>query len=608
MTPGGNDRTTTVGIDFGGDGVRVASDSEGGPALVPVRPEFASLPRWVRFDDGKSGGAPGYHVLSLKRILAFDEATRSRMTDFDVLEYITRLFREIREDVAPRSMSGVLHVLGAVPPCFSQRQRSSLRTALTEAGFSRVKLLDDSLAALLGSWDRVHRKNTVLVYAWGASTFCASLYRPVDTGTFRPVIAPEGDLALGGDDLDSALLNGLAASRSLQEHADLRQPSPGVFAELERIKCALSRGEQASACLSKLGLSQGNLGGGGDPVGIPRALFEDAVAAMQEKTFALVDNVLGAGRCDKPDAVLLLGGTTAIPDVRRRLEARFPGRLVEAAEHAVTLGAVLHGRLLLPQEWEAADRRRESPAPSSPAVAFDPPPARPEDAEGEHMPAVGASGAGAWSKTLDVSPLLDKAESHHAKGQVDAALEALERAHSCLGEFASVVYDKAAADAFSSGHAEQAFCLLQRAHRLHPASRGVAWKYAKVCLRHSDHFLKKQKYREAWRCAFEAVTAVEGIPNAARDYPRELAACLHREACILYAIGRDDEAARLMERCVKLDPESARYADDLARIRGSRRGLASSRRKDVPANRVRVGRNAPCPCGSGAKYKNCCLS
>jgi uncharacterized protein len=27
----------------------------------------------------------------------------------------------------------------------------------------------------------------------------------------------------------------------------------------------------------------------------------------------------------------------------------------------------------------------------------------------------------------------------------------------------------------------------------------------------------------------------------------------------------------------------------------------------APENALRVGRNDPCPCGSGRKYKNCCL-
>ena len=33
---------------------------------------------------------------------------------------------------------------------------------------------------------------------------------------------------------------------------------------------------------------------------------------------------------------------------------------------------------------------------------------------------------------------------------------------------------------------------------------------------------------------------------------------------------------------------------------------AGGKRKEAPVRRVKVGRNDPCPCGSGKKYKNCC--
>jgi uncharacterized protein YecA (UPF0149 family) len=31
------------------------------------------------------------------------------------------------------------------------------------------------------------------------------------------------------------------------------------------------------------------------------------------------------------------------------------------------------------------------------------------------------------------------------------------------------------------------------------------------------------------------------------------------------------------------------------------------KKKSKDLGRVKVGRNAPCPCGSGEKYKNCCI-
>jgi tetratricopeptide (TPR) repeat protein len=203
--------------------------------------------------------------------------------------------------------------------------------------------------------------------------------------------------------------------------------------------------------------------------------------------------------------------------------------------------------------------------------------------------------------------LLDKAEVYHGRKRLPEALETLELALSRLGEFTSVVYLKAAADFLSRGSFDRAFPLLQRANRLHPANRDVAWQYAEMCIKYSDQFLKRRKYRDACGYAYEAVKAVEGVPNAERDHARDLAACLYREACILSAFASAEEVEEILVRCVRLDPDKVLYADELERLRGPRRRSLFSPRGGASPKGGKVGRNDPCPCGSGAKYKNCCL-
>ena len=60
--------------------------------------------------------------------------------------------------------------------------------------------------------------------------------------------------------------------------------------------------------------------------------------------------------------------------------------------------------------------------------------------------------------------------------------------------------------------------------------------------------------------------------------------------------GRPDEARQLREQARRLRHRPA----------GSPAGAASS--PDVTARTVKVGRNLPCPCGSGKKFKKCCGS
>jgi preprotein translocase subunit SecA len=47
--------------------------------------------------------------------------------------------------------------------------------------------------------------------------------------------------------------------------------------------------------------------------------------------------------------------------------------------------------------------------------------------------------------------------------------------------------------------------------------------------------------------------------------------------------------------------------EKVAKVTSSGAGDDKSVRKEPLKKKVKVGRNDPCPCGSGKKYKNCCL-
>jgi hypothetical protein len=53
-------------------------------------------------------------------------------------------------------------------------------------------------------------------------------------------------------------------------------------------------------------------------------------------------------------------------------------------------------------------------------------------------------------------------------------------------------------------------------------------------------------------------------------------------------------------------PESPFTPDELMKLTGSRFGLPELRPPEASMRRRHVGRNEPCPCGSGRKWKRCC--
>lgn len=61
----------------------------------------------------------------------------------------------------------------------------------------------------------------------------------------------------------------------------------------------------------------------------------------------------------------------------------------------------------------------------------------------------------------------------------------------------------------------------------------------------------------------------------------------------------DEQAAEQMKQF----EDSVITGDQLAKIRA----LYNRRPKQLVRKHAKIGRNEPCPCGSGKKFKNCCM-
>lgn len=104
----------------------------------------------------------------------------------------------------------------------------------------------------------------------------------------------------------------------------------------------------------------------------------------------------------------------------------------------------------------------------------------------------------------------------------------------------------------------------------------------------------------------EGLWAVDGDGNA-----EELRAAFHAafdaEQGTIDRFNRDADPAAVTWICRELEGELG--ADVRRAIERGRAMAAPPRRKEpVVRTRPRVGRNEPCPCGSGSKYKRCCLA
>ena len=68
----------------------------------------------------------------------------------------------------------------------------------------------------------------------------------------------------------------------------------------------------------------------------------------------------------------------------------------------------------------------------------------------------------------------------------------------------------------------------------------------------------------------------------------------------------DEQAERLVKLCVELSDNTRRYTERGMTPREVRFHAKKMKAENNSAKSVKVGRNEPCPCGSGKKYKKCC--
>ena len=71
---------------------------------------------------------------------------------------------------------------------------------------------------------------------------------------------------------------------------------------------------------------------------------------------------------------------------------------------------------------------------------------------------------------------------------------------------------------------------------------------------------------------------------------------------------RENTAKYLLKREIKivLSPEEAQKI--LAKIKVQEELSQKARKTQTVHRKEDIGRNDPCPCGSGKKYKNCCMN
>jgi hypothetical protein len=440
----------------------------------------------------------------------------------------------------------------------------------TNAGFRRVRLVDDTRAALLGSAGVLGSASTVLVYSWGAGSFSATVWAKSE-GCFA-IVGQEGDRELGGMDVDARLADHILEQSGIDV---MRVGREALTAFVERIECA----KRERRVGQDIQVSVDDLFSGYAltlPIRIAASAFEEIVSPSVERTMELTRRALQVGGISKPEAVLVVGGSVglALPE----LNAEFGG-VVRASDEAVAMGALQFGVAISEEDWQVA---------AQPTSAL---PVNPEPATANYGEQ--AIDRQARSHLDRLTTWLERAQTRVDAGCVVEAVAAFEEYEAEAGRLRSEFYVSCADILDKQNMFNQSLDLLRRAHQRATVDCTVATRLAIECYRQAALVRANGEMRTAYELLRQGVDALTPFCVDGSIAAKVMGRLYHLQGVVLCELRRPQDAVPSLQAAVRLDPDERAYVTDLAALRD---GLKKSR----------IGPNERCPCGSSQKYKKCC--
>ena len=292
---------------------------------------------------------PGRTVSSVKRLMGSNARIPVNGRSLSPQEISAHILRKIKADVKRQLGEDVSLAVITVPAYFSDAQRRATQEAGKMAGFEVMRIISEPTAAALAYGLNRSDIQHILVWDLGGGTFDVSILE-VGDGLFH-VRAVNGDTHLGGDDWDARLISHLKQQilkihdRDIESNACMFQQ---VKEACERIKRELSVQDESHIFLPLI--AEPNHDAIEIEMTISRQVFEDLTQDMLNMLIpptrqALKDAALTPADMDR---IILVGGATRMPAVRRLAETLFqqsPDTRLNPDE-VVAMGAAIQAGVL----------------------------------------------------------------------------------------------------------------------------------------------------------------------------------------------------------------------------------------------------------------------
>jgi molecular chaperone DnaK len=375
-------KNVIIGIDLGTTNSAVAVVEAGEPVIISNSEGKRTTPSVVGFTDkDRKVGDPAKRqsltnptktVYSIKRFIGkdfskcTDEIKRvpykvvktgnnvpgvdiddRKYTPQEISAMILQKMKKTAEDYLGHE---VTRAVITVPAYFGDAERTATIEAGEIAGLIVERIINEPTAAALAyGLDKKNKESKILVFDCGGGTHDVSVLE-IGDGVFE-VKSTDGDVHLGGDDFDNAIINWMVDEFKTEHSMDLSKDPMS----LQRLKDAA---EKAKIELSSASESDINLpyitAKDSTPLHfvkkLTRSKFDQLTSSLVDRAIACAKTALTkAGiKASDIDEIILVGGSTRIPAIQEAIEKNFnkkPNKSVNPDE-VVAIGAAIQGAVL----------------------------------------------------------------------------------------------------------------------------------------------------------------------------------------------------------------------------------------------------------------------
>lgn len=244
----------------------------------------------------------------------------------------------------------VTNAVITVPAYFNNAQRQATFDAGRVAGLNILRIINEPTAAAIGfSFDNHDFWNedlNILVFDLGGGTFDVTVL--LVNKNYIKVKASNGDTHLGGEDFDCRLVEFCVEDFKKKHNRDVQNNNRAM--RRLRSACERAKRELSSAIHTKI-VVDALVDGIDYSVTMTRPRFNDLNAVLFKKTLVPVQLALDDAKLTKSDIhkVVLVGGSTRIPQVQKMLQDFFDGKELDKTinpDEAVAYGAAIQAAAL----------------------------------------------------------------------------------------------------------------------------------------------------------------------------------------------------------------------------------------------------------------------